>query len=540
MSQNEGNKRFIMAITLVATLGGLLFGYDTAVISGAVKSLQAFFIDSLYESAETAAQVVVQFRVVVSLVVFILLTAISGLLLKMFGRKKGGVISVVLLIAAAVLLMFTFNAPPELNEETANSLKGFTISSALVGCIIGGSLGGFISQTMGRRNGMVTAALLFTISAVGSALPEAMNFMGSEVIISFIFYRIIGGIGVGMASMLSPMYIAEIAPANIRGKLVSWNQFAIIFGMLVVYFVNYFISRQGDDAWLNEVGWRWMFASEVIPAALFLFFLLFVPETPRFLVMKERPADALKILNKITGSLRAEQVLADIKDSLKEKRAPWLSYGGLLIIIGILLSVFQQFVGINVVLYYAPEIFRNMGSATDTALLQTIIVGGINLTFTVIAINTVDKFGRKPLMIIGALGMAVSMFLLGFSFFFQTVGLGTLIFMLLYTASFAMSWGPVTWVLLSEIFPNKIRGVMSVAVAAQWIANLVISWTFPIMNDNTWLTSVFNHGFSYWIYGIMGVLAALFVYKLVPETKGRTLEDMEHLWAKKKKASPAE
>jgi MFS transporter, SP family, xylose:H+ symportor len=535
MNQNEGNKRFIMAITLVATLGGLLFGYDTAVISGAVKSLQAFFIDSLYESAETAAQVVVQFRIVVSLVVFILLAAISGLLLKMFGRKKGGIISIILLVAAAVLLMFTFNAPPELNEETANSLKGFTISSALVGCIIGGSLGGFISQTMGRRNGMITAALLFTISAIGSALPETMNFMGSEVIISFIFYRIIGGIGVGMASMLSPMYIAEIAPAKIRGKLVSWNQFAIIFGMLVVYFVNYFIARQGDDTWLNEVGWRWMFASEVIPAALFLFFLLFVPETPRFLVMKERPADALKILNKITGSLRAEQVLSDIKESLKEKRAPWLSYGGLLIVIGILLSVFQQFVGINVVLYYAPEIFRNMGSATNTALLQTIIVGGINLTFTVIAINTVDKFGRKPLMIIGALGMAVSMFLLGFSFFFKTVGLGTLIFMLLYTASFAMSWGPVTWVLLSEIFPNKIRGVMSVAVAAQWIANLVISWTFPIMNDNTWLTSVFNHGFSYWIYGIMGVLAALFVYKLVPETKGRTLEDMEHLWIRKKK-----
>ena len=540
MNQNEGNKRFIMAITLVATLGGLLFGYDTAVISGAVKSLQAFFIDSLYESTETAAQVVVQFRIVVSLVVFILLAAISGLLLKMFGRKKGGIISIILLVAAAVLLMFTFNAPAELNEETANSLKGFTISSALVGCIIGGSLAGFISQTMGRRNGMVTAALLFTISAIGSALPETMNFMGSEVIISFIFYRIIGGIGVGMASMLSPMYIAEIAPANIRGKLVSWNQFAIIFGMLVVYFVNYFIARQGDDTWLNEVGWRWMFASEVIPAGLFLFFLLFVPETPRFLVMKERPADALKILNKITGAIRAEQVLVDIKESLKEKRAPWLSYGGLLIVIGILLSVFQQFVGINVVLYYAPEIFRNMGSATDTALLQTIIVGGINLTFTVIAINTVDKFGRKPLMIIGALGMAVSMFLLGFSFFFKSVGLGTLIFMLLYTASFAMSWGPVTWVLLSEIFPNKIRGVMSVAVAAQWIANLVISWTFPIMNDNTWLTSVFNHGFSYWIYGIMGVLAALFVYKLVPETKGRTLEDMEHLWIKKKKAGPIE
>ena len=358
--------------------------------------------------------------------------------------------------------------------------------------------------------------------------------MGTQVVISFIFYRIVGGIGVGLASMLSPMYIAEIAPANIRGKLVSWNQFAIIFGMLVVYFVNYFIARQGSENWLNTVGWRWMFASETIPAGLFLFFLFFVPETPRFLVMKERPEEALSILKKLSGVARAEKVLVDIKESLNEKNAPWLSYGGLLIVIGILLSVFQQFVGINVVLYYAPEIFRNMGSATDTALLQTIIVGAINLTFTVLAINTVDKFGRKPLMIIGALGMAVSMFLLGFSFYFSSVGIGTLIFMLLYTASFAMSWGPVTWVLLSEIFPNKIRGVMSIAVAAQWIANLIISWTFPIMNDNTYLTGIFNHGFAYWIYGLMGLLAALFIYKLVPETKGRTLEDMEHLWIKKK------
>ena len=534
MDQNEGNKRFILAITLVATLGGLLFGYDTAVISGAVKSLQAFFIDSLLQNAAAATQVVVQYRIVVTLVVYIVLAAISGLLLKMFGRNKGGIISIILLIVAAVVLYASFKTPPELNEETANSLKGFTISSALVGCIIGGSLGGFISQTMGRKNGLITAALLFTISAIGSALPEALNFMGSQVVISFIFYRIVGGIGVGIASMLSPMYIAEIAPANIRGKLVSWNQFAIIFGMLVVYFVNYFIARQGSDTWLDTIGWRWMFASETIPAGLFLFFLFFVPETPRFLVMKERSEEALNILSKLSGVSRAQKVLEEIKESLKEKRAPWLSYGGMLIVIGILLSVFQQFVGINVVLYYAPEIFRNMGSGTDTALLQTIIVGAINLTFTVLAINTVDKFGRKPLMIIGALGMAVSMFLLGFSFFFESVGIGSLIFMLLYTASFAMSWGPVTWVLLSEIFPNKIRGVMSVAVAAQWIANLIISWTFPVMNDNTWLTGIFNHGFSYWIYGLMGVIAAWFIYKFVPETKGRTLEDMEHLWIKKK------
>ena len=212
------------------------------------------------------------------------------------------------------------------------------------------------------------------------------------------------------------------------------------------------------------------------------------------------------------------------------KRAPWLSYGGLVIVIGIFLSVFQQFVGINVVLYYASSIFSNMGSSTDTSLLQTIIVGIVNLTFTVLAILTVDRFGRKPLQIIGALGMAFSMICLGFSFYLNNVGIISLIFMLTYTAFFAMSWGPVTWVLLSEIFPNSIRGAMSIAVAAQWVANLVVSWTFPILDGNPWLTQTFHKGLAYWIYGVMGLLAAWFMWRLVPETKGKTLEDMEQLW----------
>ncbi len=201
---------------------------------------------------------------------------------------------------------------------------------------------------------------------------------------------------------------------------------------------------------------------------------------------------------------------------------------------GVLLSVFQQFVGINVVLYYAPEIFKSMGSGTDVALLQTIIVGAVNLLFTVLAIMTVDKYGRKPLMIIGALGMAVSMFALGTTFFTQSVGIGALIFMLIYVASFAMSWGPVCWVLLSEIFPNKIRGrALAVAVAAQWISNYLVSWTFPMMDKNTYLLEKFNHGFAYWIYGVMGLLAMFLVWKFVPETKGKTLEELEEVWKKK-------
>jgi SP family xylose:H+ symportor-like MFS transporter len=350
----------------------------------------------------------------------------------------------------------------------------------------------------------------------------------------FVIYRIIGGVGVGLASMLSPLYIAEIAPASKRGSLVSWNQFAIIFGMLIVYFVNYTIALQGDGTWLNEIGWRWMFASETIPAVMFFILLFFVPESPRWLVIKNREEDALKVLTKVNGAGEAEGILEDIKKSLASKRSGTLfSFGFVVIIVGILLSVFQQFVGINVVLYYAPEIFKNMGSGTNNALMQTIIVGIINLTFTVIAIYTVDKFGRKPLQIIGAIGMGVSMFSLGMAFYLQSVGIGALIFMLSYVAFFAMSWGPVTWVLLSEIFPNKIRGrAMAIAVAAQWIANYIVSWTFPMLNNNSMLTDTFHHGFAYWIYGLMGVLAALFVWRMVPETKGKTLEEMEEFWEK--------
>lgn len=461
------NKGYLMSITLVATLGGLLFGYDTAVISGAVGSLRTFFIEPLH-----------------------------------------------------------------LSELEANSLLGFMISSALIGCIIGGIIAGIVSQKFGRKKGLILAALLFFIAAFGSAMPEAFNFFGVSDLYSFIFYRIIGGIGVGLASMMSPMYIAEIAPAHNRGSLVSWNQFAIVFGILIIYFINYFIAKQGDEAWNINTGWRYMFASGAIPAALFFVLLFFVPESPRWLAMKNRNKEALSILSRIGGAEHAASEMKEIKASVVEVKGRMFSYGGLIIVIGILLSVFQQFVGINVVLYYAPEIFKNMGSGTDSSLMQTILVGFINLAFTVLAIFTVDKFGRKPLMIIGALGMAAAMIGLGTTFYIQNVGISSLLFMLAYTAFFAMSWGPVVWVLLSEIFPNKIRWVMSIAVAAQWIANLLVSWTFPVMDKSTYLNDVFHHGFAYWIYGAMGLLAAWFMWKFVPETKGKSLEEMSKLWKK--------
>ncbi len=540
LNTGKGNPTYIMMLTLVATLGGLLFGYDTAVVNGAEKSLVEFYISKALspENYAYAYLLISQYKILVAVVLYLVGIIISAQIVRLLGAKKGGIISgVIVLVLTIYVVQYLLQVIPgstdtEALKSIADSAKGFVISSALIGCIIGGASAGFVSKSIGRKKGLVISAVAFTISAVGAWKPEAFNFFGTLDVYSFVIYRIIGGIGVGLASMLSPMYIAEIAPANVRGKLVSWNQFAIIFGMLVIYFVNYFIAKSGNEDWLVNEGWRWMFFSGVIPAALFLILLFFVPETPRFLVMKGRDNEALTVLKKISGTDTADATLSEIKNTLHEKSAPWLSYGFFVIFIGIMLSVFQQFVGINVVLYYAGNIFRNMGSSTDTSLLQTIIIGSINLLFTVLAIYTVDRFGRKPLMIIGALIMAVSMFCLGFSFSMHREGISALIFMLLYTAGFAMSWGPVTWVLLSEIFPNSVRGAMSIAVAAQWIANLIISWTFPMMNDNTWLTEKFNHGFSYWIYGLMGLLAAWFVWKLVPETKGKSLEEIEKLWKK--------
>lgn len=534
------NTRYLTGITLVATIGGFLFGFDTAVVNGAEKSLVDFYITKALDPSNYsyASTLITQYRLLVTSVFLIIYSIITGQLIRLLGLKHGFLLSASILIPLLIFLTIYLRQQLPLPQDTAairdvtGSVKGFVVSSALVGCIIGAALSGFIAKSFGRKKGLIITATLLSISALGAWQPEFLNIFGTLDIYSFIIYRIIGGIGIGLASILSPMYIAEIAPADIRGKLVSWNQFAIVTGMVIIYFVNYLIARSGNDQWLTDEGWRWMFFSGIIPSILFFILLLFIPETPRYLMMKNRKKEALDTIIKISGKENAVSIQTEIEESLRQKNAPWLSYGFFVILIGIVLSVFQQFIGINVVLYYAGNIFRNMGASTDASLLQTIIVGAINMLFTILAIFTVDRFGRKPLMLAGALIMAVSMISLGISFFAGLPGIAALTFMLLYIAGFAMSWGPVTWVILSEIFPNSIRGAMSIPVATLWISNLIVSWTFPMLNDNVWLTEKFNHGFSYWIYGIMSLLAFAFVWKFIPETKGRSLEEIEKFWNK--------
>ncbi|MCF0167625.1 MAG: sugar porter family MFS transporter, partial [Bacteroidales bacterium] len=314
--------------------------------------------------------------------------------------------------------------------------------------------------------------------------------------------------------------------------LVSWNQFAIIFGQLVTYFINYTIRNSlGDSSetikqLMVTIGWREMFISECLPAGIFFLLLFTVPKTPRFLAMSGKYDDAFRVLSRINGEGRAQSILEEIKLTLNEKKDKLTAYGVLVLIVGCLLSFFQQACGINVALYYAPRIFQQMGSSGDAAMLQTIVMGVVNITFTLVAIFTVDRFGRKPLLIIGSIGMGVGMVALSVLSFCNVIGITTLIFIVIYTASFMMSWGPICWVLISEIFPNTIRSqATALAVAVQWIANFAVSSTFPALSS-------WNIGATYAMYGAFALLSALFVWKMVPETKGKTLEEMEKIWKK--------
>jgi len=454
---DSGSIVYVSVVCAVAALGGLLFGYDTAVISGAIGFFQTkFALDAKW--------------------------------------------------------------------------TGWAASCALVGCIIGVAFAGILSDWLGRKKVLLLSAVFFLVSAIGTAIPRTFT--------EFVIFRILGGVGVGAASMTSPMYIAEISPARIRGRMVSVNQFAIIFGMLVVYFVNYFIAGAGSEEWNVQTGWRWMFGSEAIPALILLITMFFVPESPRWLSKQKRGQEAFDILSRVGGKSHARDELVAIEDAISHEKG---TIGQLLepgmkivLVIGVVLAVLQQVTGINVFLYYAPEIFKKMGTGTSAALLQTGIVGAVNLAFTVIAIWTVDKLGRKPLMIVGSAGMGASLFAMGLAAYYQRTEIWVLVFILSYIASFAVAVGPVTWVILSEIFPTKIRGrAMSIATLCLWAANFVVSQTFPMMNENTWLVERFHHGFPFWIYGVLCVVSVIFVWAFVPETKGKTLEEIEKHWMEK-------
>ena len=487
INYNErGSRGYLVSIVMVAVLGGLLFGYDTAVISGAEKGLQAFFL----------------------------------------------------------------GAP---DFKYSDFMHGFTSSSALIGCIIGSALSGFFAGHFGRKKSLIFAGVCFFISAWGSMNPETFGLLpygkpSWDLLVVFNLYRVLGGIGVGMASALCPMYIGEISPSNIRGMLVSFNQFAIIFGQLVVYFVNFLILGdhtnpviesigQGfsavmpnSDPWTITTGWRYMFGSECIPAGLFTILICFVPESPRYLVMSGQDNKALSVLSRINGFSKAEEIIKEIKSTLTTKTEKLFTYGFMCVFVGIMLSVFQQAVGINAVLYYAPRIFNDMGMGNP--MMQTVMMGVINISFTLVAVFTVEKIGRKPLLIWGSVGMAIGAFIVAATFGNQSLNMVTMVALMVYSASFMFSWGPICWVYMAELFPNTIRGTATaIAVAFQWIFNFIVSSSFvPMFNMHIAKGDDFGHWFTYGLYGVICVVAAVFVWKLVPETKGKTLEDMTALW----------
>ncbi len=441
------NLGYILLISLVAAFGGFLFGYDTAVVSGAIGFLQAHF----------------------------------GL---------------------------------------SAELKGWAASSVLVGCMFGAMCGGPVGDRLGRKASLLWCAGLFAASSVASAVPSTLG--------QFAWARFAGGLAIGAASILSPMYIAEVSPEKIRGRLVALYQLAIVVGILVVFFVNLQIQRLGDEAWNVDRGWRWMFGSLVLPSVVFGALLALVPESPRWLMKAGLEGRALDVLDRIGGAENAAREIGEIRAALAQEEGGWSELFSAYrrpLAIGALLAVFSQFSGINTVMYYAPEIFKAAGAARDSAFAQTVTVGAVNLLFTFVAIAFVDRAGRRPLLIIGTAVQAASLFVVGL--LFGRGGPGWLLLggILAFVAAFAMAMGPVSWIVNSEIFPTKLRGrAMAISIFLLWLACFVVSQTFPMMLE------ALGPSRTFWVYGGLGLLSMLFVLLCVPETKGRTLEEIEAGW----------
>jgi SP family arabinose:H+ symporter-like MFS transporter len=444
----EKDNLFLGLTASVAALGGLLFGFDTAVISGTTPFIQPYFA---------------------------------------------------------------------LNDIEL----GWTVSSLLVGCIIGVMSSGKPGDLLGRRNTLIAAALMFAMSAIGSALSTHIGF--------FILFRFIGGLAVGTASMLSPMYISEISPAKNRGTLVSLNQMAIVIGILLAFFSNYLIAGTGINCW------RWMLAVMSLPAILFFITLIFVPESPRWLIQKGRVEEAYSILKRINGVETATLELSAIEQSISSENHenyPKLFSKELrpILGIGILIAIFSQVTGINAIMYYAPLIFKNIGNGTESALIQTAFIGGINFLFTLVAIFTIDKWGRKPLLITGSIGMIISLTVITIAYFLNKLdGYLILFFIFTFIASYAASLGPVSWVVISEIFPNKMRSkAMSLTIVGLWTSNFLVTLTFPAILNRL------GGGVAFLFFDVMCVLLLVFIVFKVPETKGRSLEELEIILLKKK------
>lgn len=460
MEETKFNKRFILGITLVSAMGGLLFGYDWVVIGGAKPFYERFF---------------------------------------------------------------------EITQSP--HLQGWAMSSALIGCLVGAMVSGFLSDKYGRKLPLITAALLFTVAAIGTGAVN--NFT------PFVIFRMIGGIGIGLASAISPMYIAEISPARMRGRLVSVNQLTIVIGILAAQIINYLIADKVAEgatdqvilqSWNGQSGWRWMFWAGSVPALLFFVLTFFIPESPRFLAKSEKWKEALKILSKVGGENYAAMEMQSIADALKdsEKKDEWKILTNKkirpILVLGIILAIFQQWCGINVIFNYAEEIFTSAGYSVNDMLFNIVITGTVNLIFTLLAMRMVDSWGRRKLMLLGSSGLAVIYFALGTSYFFELKGMAILVLVMVAIATYAMTLAPITWVVLSEIFPNSIRGAaMAVATTSLWIACFVLTYTFPILNN------MLKASGTFWLYAFICLSGFLFILKSLPETKGKSLEEIEKM-----------
>jgi sugar porter (SP) family MFS transporter len=401
--------------------------------------------------------------------------------------------------------------------------EGMAGASAILGCIPGAMFAGFLSDRFGRKKLLFLCALLFAVSGVLSAIPRTLQ--------QFLAARFISGLGIGASSMVCPVYIAELSPEKFRGRLGALFQLGIVAGIFITLFINKLIQGLGDEAWNVSSGWRWMLGAETVPAILFMAMLRTVPESPRWLVQKGRTAEARTILEKVGGTQHAETQIATIENGSRIEEGGFselftTTYRQPLII-AVLLMICSQLCGINAIIYYSSKIFESAGAVKNAAFTSSVWIGLVNLIFTFVAIALVDKAGRRPLLLIGTAVQFFALTLVGWLFRTGQHGVALLICIMVFIASFAMAMGPIPWILCSEIFPNKIRGrAMSVATFTIWTSCYIVAQTFPILNDS----QAIGPAMTFWIYALISLFSFVFVFALVPETKGRTLEEIEGSW----------